>query len=357
MGEDSWGVASLSQSHSLVCVLDLGVAAPIAQETDAPPMDQDYLENNWVNEEAGYFAVCGKMSADEELEMILAVISAFDGPTEAKNLPEVDSSTVKPPTPTTAPQSLLDDPLVQDHMRVRPFLEIDQAQPRIFNSFELCSDMGSVMSNLNNHGFVFVRLQPGVHQAVQAVLDDARKFFELPVSEKSRLRDPHERYFGYVHNELYRKELVQIRQGSPNRFESAFSAIQNSIVDDFRQSTQRAYESLFDLARAFVTSLLVHMGAPLSYVQTLIEPACADASFGDDVSRTNLTVFRYWDRLSVPLQFCARKDAWLRPSHFNRDSDTENGAILAGDFMEQVSRKRVSSNFLRQHGDPKFANT
>lgn len=40
----------------------------------------EYLEAHWVNESAGFFALCGKMSVEEETSRLLEIVQAFDVP-------------------------------------------------------------------------------------------------------------------------------------------------------------------------------------------------------------------------------------------------------------------------------------
>ncbi len=70
----------------------------------------EYLEAHWVNESAGFYALCGKMPAEEENSRLLEIVQAFDVPEAGQDTSSSDTVS----SPTMASEAcgcgLADDP-------------------------------------------------------------------------------------------------------------------------------------------------------------------------------------------------------------------------------------------------------
>jgi len=199
--------------------------------------------------------------------------------------------------------------IVGEEMRIRPWLEHGN-KPRIFESTALfgaggtggagggsaqkgidAQSMRDIVSDLKERGFFFLRLSDEVQEIVSRSMDEAETFFNRPLEQKNSCHDALQRYFGYVNNEIFCKELFQMRLSNHGRFDSSWPAEQPEL----RAVAFETYKCLHELSSTISSALLGHLGASQEYIQSLFELDANDDSFRGDVSRSNLTMFKYAD--------------------------------------------------------------
>ena len=70
----------------------------------------EYLEAHWVNESAGFYALCGKMSAEEENSRLLEIVQAFDVPEAGQGTSSSDIASSSTTVSEACGCGLADDP-------------------------------------------------------------------------------------------------------------------------------------------------------------------------------------------------------------------------------------------------------
>lgn len=77
---DNRSVGLLVDSSSVIVLLDESLPSPPeALTVPFSPSDwQQYYKENWVNDASGYLVVCGKMTVEEENDLLLQVVQAFE---------------------------------------------------------------------------------------------------------------------------------------------------------------------------------------------------------------------------------------------------------------------------------------
>jgi isopenicillin N synthase-like dioxygenase len=146
----------------------------------------EYQRNHYAAPECGYFAVCGKLSADEEEQVFASLIQAL----------------------CRQPQEVAPENWGVPSLTVVPF-----KAPRhpFFAAADLHANFEVVMNSWRRHGYIVVELQASVQHAVEEALVQGAKFFRRPTFVKERCKSAASSYLGYKHSPAYGKELFQVR--------------------------------------------------------------------------------------------------------------------------------------------------
>lgn len=304
-------VAQLTEADCLTVHVDSAIPAPAVPQAKAlTPADwAAYYKEHWVNDASGYLAVCGKMSSEEEAKLILEVVAAFSGNEDNRDgigrwegqLPlqadamAVDAVDAVPTTATISSSSVhvaskrvkhssTKDDSIPLASRMSPWADA-LTRPPIFPS---SSD--AMAAYLRTHGYAIVQLDSSTMQAVQAAYDAAEAFFQQPAVVKGRCHSTTYKYLGYVDIQPFDKELLQIRRYCPeiNRHLNAlWSSEGHRALDAY-------YTSMHAVCAAVMKTILQHVGCEdMAYMDGLIEPAGNHHCHGHQLSRSNLSVFRY----------------------------------------------------------------
>lgn len=275
-------VASLKEYEQLTfrrCV------AGKLRQSNAPPLGmpghtadeslEEYVRTHWVNPEAGFYALCGKMTAAEETSALLDIVQAFsvddadDGVTSSSstaiNTAQMMDPTATGPTAAAAnhrseaagraaldtakrrasrqssarPQKRARNPdcgcddltlSVVPGDIIQPLWSGD-ATPTIFHEATLmcskaiedtqqhddasaaaCASITDRLAGeLTAHGFAVVQLSDTTADTLTRLQSATQAFFKLETSRKESCSDPAFQYVGYVHRPAFEKELFQVR--------------------------------------------------------------------------------------------------------------------------------------------------
>ena len=208
-----------------------------ATEAQAPPMTrEEYLTAHWVNESAGFYALCGKMSAEEEQARLLEIVAAFSVPADGG--PTITQPvTAGGERPTVAMAEDLSLTVVPGELVSPLWGDVARgstAPPLVLQEAELIEAAGACLrsknlveaqelsahhdvaqqlaSQLAARGFAVVELSAHTADCNAKLLAAAAEFFETaPVTEKASCIDPSSPLVGYQHRPSFEKELYQVR--------------------------------------------------------------------------------------------------------------------------------------------------
>ena len=287
-------VALLNNSDTLSVRVD-----PSLVEPPLPPLTQmteqelaRYYENNWVNSESGFYAVCGKLGVEEENELILGLVSALGGE-EAQGAVEAKADLVV--TPAQA-QARADIECIDPSATIIPaFPSPDTPIFPLTSEYSLPSPLArrEFASRLCSHGFAYVTLDQELFDTVSRVLQLSRDYFAQPTEVKREHRHFVFTYWGYKYNPVLSKEFYQLRRASPRqRLASALDKGQTTQA--LASAADTAYSALHALTTGLAREVLLELGADSGYLDELFEPAEDDASFTNQLSCSNLSLYHYF---------------------------------------------------------------
>lgn len=283
-----------------------------------------YCAAHYVNEEAGFYAVAGKMSAEEETAALLAVVEAFAD----ENAPTDPAACERPRTPDEpAPKrsrpkadGLGAESAIDTTGVVPPeLLERRWGTPRepsCFSAAKLRGDAvdaaeaAALLAAWHRSGFAVITLEPEVLALVERLYDTWEAFCALPLESKEESMAPRERYLGYHHRPHFHKELFQLR--------GCARAHQAWPQHEHGRAAQAAAEAAFDALASLAADLLrlvcTHIG--VADPDQLLE-ARLNTHNSDELSQSNLTCFRY----SVALGAASSSSSVVRCVHCPYHSD------------------------------------
>ena len=288
--------------------------SPEVVHEEVQALDHDaYCAAHWVNAAAGYFAVVGKLTSEEEEAALLAVVSAFEGgeagssgSTERPATPDDD---LGEPTTTRAKRArtadtvdnetveneTVDDETVDDTPVVVPaLLQVRWGTPRAPRCFCLASDAAALLAAWRSCGFAIVQLTPQTHARVQCLYDSWTAFCALPLASKAG--GASERYVGYHHRPHFHKELFQLRGGSRAADAWPLHDAGRALRDD----ATAAFDDLAGIAADLLRLVCSHLSGGRAVADALLEPALGLQADRPELSQSNLTCFRYAAGLGEP---------------------------------------------------------
>ena len=286
-----------------------------------------YYEENWVNDSSGYLAICGKLSEEEESELIYQIVSAFDGREDNKDGIAVsepvfassvyDSSVVQEaellPVAVAQPVSTTDSSILPDFAPMESRMQYWDVNgscifpSSIFSvsdllSFDVASPKSGVsmqslfVQQLKSHGYAILKLEPKTVSAINNCAETAREYFSLPSECKERNKLETIKWLGYFYNAQYDKELFQMRRCSEEANDTIWSIPGDSnSAFGFKGAMNHSYVELGHIAQGVVQIILSYFGADVEYVDSLMENISSNSSITSpwQFSRSNLTAFRY----------------------------------------------------------------
>ena len=257
-----------------VAAVEAAVAAEtkrVADEATTAYSYSDYCEDHFATEECGYYAVVGKMSAEEEHEALLSVIAAF---MDASAFGATKLSTPVPRPPPHPPACGCDDAVVPPSMRRKAWQRRSNTgaepassastpctAPRIFELPAAGAPRGafgaSVTHALRMNGFFFLRLPPSAVCAITALDAAAETFWRLPLASKLRCSAPElTRVLGYANRQTeFGKELFVVRDlqrsgAAPNLWPRELEG------GPYRAAAERAYATMLALGSALAADVI-----------------------------------------------------------------------------------------------------
>jgi isopenicillin N synthase-like dioxygenase len=281
---------------------------------------QDYCRLHWVNPEAGYLAVAGKMSQEEENELLLSVVSAYcdeqeplnhDSGQQLNRAEESNeaSSSSSSSAPSGAEQSTtLSTTLLDEHEdlgmltiprdQLTPIWSGDAQQPRVFDVGDAL-DVDGVWQAWKRDGFFVCRLPDAVLARLAAVYDDAEVLFGLDESAQAGCLSRASAYLGLHRRPHFHKQLFSVRATAGG----SAAHWPDDTVPTLRANAEALYDQLASLARSFATLALAKLDVSVG-PDALFEGgfggsrAYAPAA-GGALSQSNMTMFRYDSAESV----------------------------------------------------------
>jgi len=251
--------------------------------SEVPALDPDeYARQHWVNPQAGFLAVVGKLTAEEEEEALLAIVQAFASADDAPGPSRAEAAAPAPTALTTeVPRGLIERRWGGPRA------------PRVFCATAASgesSTAAALLAELRSHGFAVLRLPDAALQTVERVYDAWAELCAGPQDAKQTAAE-RENYLGYHHRPHFCKELFQLR--SCRRAAAAFPPHATSL----RAAATAAFAALAALSGDLLVALLAQMrapgGDPAETAAALLEAPFAERADCEAVSQSNLTLFRY----------------------------------------------------------------
>jgi isopenicillin N synthase-like dioxygenase len=250
----------------------------VAEEQHALSQE-DYVKQHWVSDEAGFYAVTGKMSAEEEDSMLRSVVEIFgkegEEPAAKRHCRAAEQ---RPTVPASPDETIIPRELIMDPRRASLSLPLCTQ-----SDFESKSERAGVIALWRRHGYLILDA-PGIASPVETLQAACESFFELEGDEKRRCVDPNEVYLGYQRRDAFDKELFQVRE---TLLEGQWPTAQQPSL---QPAAQEMFQRLSDLADMGIESALCEAGVQSPYATQLLAPCHPKRN---QVSPTNLTLFRY----------------------------------------------------------------
>eukprot|EP01031_Cornospumella_fuschlensis_P035887 gene35887-43528_t len=244
-------VAGLNESDSLQIEYDASLSdpstLPVATKVFTGEDWKRYNEVNWVNEESGYLAVCGKMTEEEERDLLLQVVQAFatmDNETLAEN--DLEGVSIQ----------LADAQIVGSDKKHQQSIQ------------ELGEATGSVLTR--------------TYQVCE-------EFFAQSAATKERCVSTNHYYLGYRSVPMFSKEFFQLRRYDDQADINTVNDLWPSYPADFKLTFEECYTHMHDISCSITSTILHQLGCDESYIQSLLEPSVNDTSFGRGLSRCNIS--------------------------------------------------------------------
>jgi isopenicillin N synthase-like dioxygenase len=286
---------------------------PVENEVDLPydlkyESYLDYVKDHFANWRCGFWAVCGKMTYEEEMSIINALIEADEStvPEEVATVPAstavaatdaVDAPVAEVTTTTPAPSSNDFIPIENIHHPhwvlikdrndlVDPRLNVD-AVPLFAASARADPSMRSeIVRTWHKRQYVMIELPPELDASCKEVQSAGQQFFLQPLDVKLQCVDERERYLGYAERPAFHKELFQARRTfvpNPTHWPAAMPSLQNVAMAN--------YNAMEALCQEMMSLACSELGFPDEYAAQLKEHP-GDPGNGV-VSMSNLTLFKY----------------------------------------------------------------
>ena len=311
-------------------------------QLNATERHRRYCKDNWVNEESGYYAVYGKMSPEEENDLILGIVQAFCIKEEEKEEEEKEkekeeekrkeevsatmvpsiSSTAStasmlsktqpivpelptillplppPPSPVSSPPSIpsmqidVDDGTAE---YIIPSLILNSPHVPIPLSelYQAASGDIDVAKHLlkrwNSHSYVLVDVtDTEIHNTLKRLAAVESAYFLQQEDIKRRARLPNIAYYGYESRPIYNKELFQIRRVTNRLIEKVNQNKQWSKKE--QHVIQDGYDCLEKFAHAWVKVAFLASGKTSEECDKVLE---LQKPPKQGMSLSNLTLFKY----------------------------------------------------------------
>eukprot|EP01031_Cornospumella_fuschlensis_P035989 gene35989-43647_t len=258
-------VAGLTESDSLLIEYDASLSdpstLPVATKVFTGEDWKRYNEENWVNEESGYLAVCGKMTEEEERYLLLQVVQAFatvDNETLAEN--DLDGVSIK-----------LADAQIVDVLQ---------------QSTECQQDL---VLTLKQRGYALMQLGEATGSVLTRTYQACEEFFAQTAATKERCVSTNHYYLGYRRVPMFSKEFFQLRRYDDHADINTVNDLWPTYPTDFKLTFEECYTHMLDISWSITSTILHQLGCDESYVQSLLEPSVNDTSFGRGLSRCNIS--------------------------------------------------------------------
>ena len=295
---DGHAVSRLQEGDVVLCIPGPGDAdGPVIHEEVPLLTHEEYCREHWVNREAGYFAVCGKLSAAEEHAALMAVVQAFEDGEAESALPRASTATRRRDGPQPEDDSSYEVPLGQ--------IEVRWGTPREPPCFDIAralaggTELDGLLDFWRARSYAVVRLPPEVYATIERVYDAWTTFCALPLQPKQQQAagGDAERYLGYHHRPHFHKELFQLRGCA--RAAGAWPL--HAEGQQLRAAAEAAFDALAGLGGAVFCAACERLGVASSEAaRGMLEPPFAAQAESSSLSQSNLSLFRYSAALGEP---------------------------------------------------------
>ncbi|RYH15231.1 isopenicillin N synthase family oxygenase [archaeon] len=327
-------VAGLSEMDSLLVYWDAhlsvckDIAIPITVAKPFTAQDwQKYNEENWVNEASGYLAVCGKMSAEEEEQLLLQVVQAFAHSKEEKQQDTIGGSNGWVVTSAHAEIVISDyavcmditgDAIIGNHITATSTLTADllsQDQSRIplsmresywrhptippvsiplQNLQQTVDHQRAMVDMLKKRGYMMLELDEETSNLVRRAFAACQKFFAQSMLVKEKCRSSYHYYLGYRDVPAFAKEFFQLRRfNASEQVDNTDQTLWSGFPAEAKHALDTYYCQMHAISSLLVWIILRQFGFDEGYIQSLMEPSGNDSSFEYSVSRCNVSAFHY----------------------------------------------------------------
>lgn len=305
--------------------VDSSLSSDVTSLHEVALQRQKYNEENWVNDASGCLAVCGKMTEEEENDLLLQVVEAFhlvedntDGigvydpslpviPTQAEYVSQELPLTIADRQQSTLMNSgseqmsqidVLADAIVPSSERLLLWPLSSQLQEfqsfKVMNVSEIQRDLEILsasrldqrqvdtnnlfVSQLKTHGYAIIDMDTFFFDdksivtccdIVENASISVNSFFNEELSWKQQFKDSRCHYLGYSNNTLFNKELFQMRIRHMIEDEYDIWSRDDSLA--LKQNMQNAFRCLNQLSALLTSYILLSLGFNRQYIDSLLE--------------------------------------------------------------------------------------
>ena len=336
----------LDETWSLSFTKEMQAVPPPFQEIKRGLSREEYLEEHYVNPEAGCYAIGGKMSPDEENDLLLQIISAFGGADSHEHAYDATPIGTNNSNPNLNLNLAIEQQQVAAALRLVDPLKAVQRVPAsqpsaptttttttttttaatattmgaAGNDFAAALSASSIgVANLacltpwldapepvydpggpdapqksrmgfaqcvKRHGYGYVRLPPGVLKSMQAMLGSMEEFFCLGADIKTRCVDTMPSFLGYSSKPEFGKEFFHVRSTARDAFWP------ENVCLHFREHAEETFHQLHDTAQAMLHTLFEAVGVGHGDVAQLFEDPTKMEHM--QMTASNLNLFKYF---------------------------------------------------------------